>query len=236
MVRKKDSKEKGFYFGKEEEEAVVRFLKAETFDERNQIYNEKLRKPLDQMISSIIRRYQLYRKGMDFTDIHVDTHSFLMTKLSNFDPDRNKKAYSYFGTICKNYLLAQIQKDRKEEIRNISYEDISPIMENDHKRSYIIDDYIPDREHVLKVYRERLIEFMDTEDLVGNDARLGWGLVDLFSNYQLFIPDSKDNPKFNKNLILLILRNNTGLSTKDIRKSMKRFKDLYGETLELLLN
>ena len=43
------------------------------------------------MISSIIRRYKLYRKDMDFEEIHTDTHSFLMTKVDKFKPDKNKK-------------------------------------------------------------------------------------------------------------------------------------------------
>ena len=47
-----------------------------------------------------------------------------MTKVDKFKPDKNKKAYSYFGTICKNYLMGQIIKDQKEQNRKISYEDI----------------------------------------------------------------------------------------------------------------
>ena len=102
------------YFDVREETAVRNFLIAETSEEKNKIYNEFLRGPLDKMISSIIRRYKLYRKDMDFTDIHTDTHSFLMTKVDKFKPEKNKKAYSYFGTICKNYLIGQIIKDQKE--------------------------------------------------------------------------------------------------------------------------
>ena len=113
------------YFDVREEQAVIRFLSASTYDEKNKIYNEYLRAPLDKMIESIIRRYKLYRKGMEFRDIHVDTHSFLITKVDKFKPAKGKKAYSYFGTICKNYLMGQIIKDQKDQNRKISYEDIS---------------------------------------------------------------------------------------------------------------
>jgi hypothetical protein len=41
------------------------------------------------------------------------------------------------------------------------------------------------------------------------------------------VNDGKNSPKFNKNLILLYIRNMTGLNTKEIRNSMKRFKSLY---------
>ena len=109
------------YFDVREENAVRAFLLEPSWEERNKIYNEFLRDPLDKMISSIIRRYKLYRKDMDFREIHVDTHSFLMTKIEKFKPSKEKKAYSYFGTICKNYLMGQIIKDQKELNRKISY-------------------------------------------------------------------------------------------------------------------
>ena len=36
-----------------------------------------------------------------------------------------------------------------------------------------------------------------------------------------------DNNKFNKNIILLIIREMTNMTTKEIRTSMKKFKNLY---------
>ena len=102
------------YFDEREETAVRSFLVAETQEEKNKIYNEFLKEPLDKMISSIIRRYKLYRRDMNFEEVHTDTHSFLMTKIDKFKPSKEKKAYSYFGTICKNYLMGQIMKDQKE--------------------------------------------------------------------------------------------------------------------------
>ncbi len=83
-LKKKGRKPKqANYFDVREEMAVIRFLSASTFEEKNKIYNDYLRKPLDKMISSIIRRYKLYRKDMDFNEIHIDTHSFLMTKIDS---------------------------------------------------------------------------------------------------------------------------------------------------------
>ncbi len=52
------------YFDTREEMAVLDYLSATTFEEKNRIYNDYLRKPLDKMISSIIRRYKLYRKAI----------------------------------------------------------------------------------------------------------------------------------------------------------------------------
>lgn len=214
------------YFDVREEDAVRKYLITESSYEKNKIYNEFLRGPLDKMISSIIRRYKLYRKDMNFIEIHTDTHSFLMTKVDKFKPDKNKKAYSYFGTICKNYLMGQIIKDQKETNRKISYEDISSSIEERPEMSYRIDDDIVESSVIINKYLDELKDFIETENLSDNERKLGYALIDLFDNYEKIFSGA-DNNKFNKNVILLSLREMTNLSTKEIRSSIKRFKKLY---------
>jgi predicted SprT family Zn-dependent metalloprotease len=214
------------YFDVREEDAVRAFLIAETYEEKNKIYNEFLRAPLDKMISSIIRRYKLYRKDMDFRETHVDTHSFLMTKVDKFKPDKNKKAYSYFGTICKNYLMGQIIKEQKDLNRKVSYEDISTSLEQRPDMMYTIDSDVIEMEVVIKKYLQDLKDFVNNETLSENETKLGYALIDLFENYETIFSGA-DNNKFNKNIILLSLREMTNLTTKEIRNSMKKFKKLY---------
>lgn len=214
------------YFDVKEEFAVRMFLTATTFEEKNKIYNDFLKNPLDKMISSIIRRYKLYRKDMDFIEIHHDTHSFLMTKVEKFVPSKEKKAYSYFGTICKNYLMGQILKDQKETNRKISYEDISSDLENDPKMMYEIDIDEVQEINIIPILLNSIKETLEEDDLNENEYKLGLALTDIFENYELIFP-ATDNNKFNKNIILLSLREMTNLSTKEIRASMKKFKRLY---------
>lgn len=217
------------YFDVREETAVKKFLLAESQEEKNKIYNEFLRAPLDKMISSIIRRYKLYRKDMDFIEIHTDTHSFLMTKVDKFKPSKNKKAYSYFGTICKNYLMGQIIKDQKETNRKVSYEDISSSLEERPDLIYRIDDDTVDSNYILTQYLIELRGFVDSETLNDNEKKLGEALIELFNNYETIFTGDENN-KFNKNIILLSLREMTNLSTKEIRGSIKKFKKLYSVT------
>jgi hypothetical protein len=226
-LKKKGRKPKqANYFDVQEEMAVINFLSAETYEEKNKIYNDFLREPLDKMISSIIRRYKLYRKDMDFYEIHIDTHSFLMTKIEKFKPSKEKKAYSYFGTICKNYLMGQIIKDQKETNRKISYEDISSDLENNERFSYSLDKDSIDYNNVINRFLFELDSFIKNEKLSENEHKLGMALYDLFDNYEsIFI--GNDNNKFNKNIVLLSLREMTNLSTKEIRSSMKKFKTIY---------
>ena len=225
-TKKTKKKPKENYFDIREENAVIEFLTATSFYDKNKIYNEFLRKPLDKMISSIIRRYRLYRKDMDFNEIHTDVHSFLMTKVDKFKPSKNKKAYSYFGTICKNYLMGQILKDQKETNRKVSYEDISSTIEERPDMLYHIDEDVLDLDSVIIEYTIKLKDFVETQSLTDNEKKLGLALIDVFEKYETIFT-STDNSKFNKNLILLSLREMTNLTTKEIRVSLKKFKSLY---------
>jgi len=214
------------YFDVREETAVVMFLQAETMKERNEIYNEFLKKPIEKMVSSIIRRYKLYRKDMSFEEILNDTHSFLITKSDKFIPDKNKKAYSYFGTICKNYLMGQIIKDQKDTNRKVSYEDISSSLEERPDLVYYIENDVVETDKIIMDYIGQLKSFIESSSLNENEVKLGYALLELFENYDsIFV--GNDNKKFNKNLVLMSIREMTNLSTKEIRLSMKKYKKLY---------
>ena len=227
MPRKRTQK---VYFGEDQEKAVVRYLESSDEAERNKIFNEYLREPLIIMVESIIRRYKLYRKDMDFEEVHTDTMSFLITKISKFDHTKNHKAYSYFGTICKNYLMGAIQKDTKDTNRSVSYEDISEDIETRIDYSYTIDESFIDYSDVITKLTNRLEEFVESEDLTDNEKKLGYALLEIFSNFEMIFQIGDGN-KFNKNLILLSLREMTSLSTKEIRVSLKKYKMVYDGVL-----
>ena len=215
------------YFGEVQEGAVRRFLTASTYTEKNDIYRTYLYAPLNTMIESIIRRYKLYRHGMVFEDIHTDTLSFLITKANKFKPAKGKKAYSYFGTICKNYLMGKIIKDQKERNRSISYEDISSSMEQNERYSYIIDgDTEQSTIEIIKRLIDEIEKFMLATTLNENETKIGFALIDIFSNYEQVFEHGSSN-KFNKNLVLLSLREMTNLTTKEIRSSLKKYRNLY---------
>jgi hypothetical protein len=212
----------------------VKYLSAETFEEKNKIYNEFLKDPLDKMISSIIRRYKLYRKDIDFEEIHIDTHSFLLTKIDKFKPSKEKKAYSYFGTICKNYLMGQILKDQKETNRKVSYEDISSDLENDENLSYSIDNESFDSETIIRNFLVELKKITKEKNLTENEIKLGEALMDIFENYETIFIGTNNN-KYNKNIILLSLREMTNLNTKEIRSAIKKYKMIYLDMIQKMI-
>lgn len=214
------------YFGPDQEQAVVNYLSTECEITKNKIFNEYLRDPLTTMVESIIRRYKLHRKGMEYQDNHNDTVSFLMTKIDKFDHTKNYKAYSYFGTICKHYLMGVMQKDQKEQNRDLSYEDISSSIEERDEFSYRIDDDEIDYSYIIEKLQVDLSDFMETENLNENETKLGYALLDIFSDFNLNDQIGEGN-KFNKNVILFTIRELTSLSTKEIRVAIKKYKKLY---------
>ena len=226
---------KSNYFDVREEEAVRDYITAESKEEKEEIYNKFLRDPLNKMIESIIRRYKLYRKDMEHENNHQDTHSFLITKIDKFKPGRNKKAYSYFGTICKNYLMGQIQKEQKDTNRKVSYEDISSTLENRPDMVYYLEFEKIDAEKIIEFFIKDLEDYMSTTNLNEGEKKLGYALMDLFDNFgDIFI--GNNNTKFNKNVVLFFLRENTNLNTKEIRTYLKKYKILYTETLKKINN
>lgn len=232
MPRKRTQK---MYFGEEQEKAVLRYIETESEEEKNKIFNEYLKEPLEIMVESIIRRYKLYRKDFTFHDLHTDTMSFLATKIYKFDSTTNYRAYSYFGTICKNYLMGSIQKDTKDFNRTVSYEDISSSIEENPDLSYVIDATPLDYKDIICKLLIRLNEFMETEKLTENEEKLGYALVEIFTNFDKIFQIGEGN-KFNKNLVLLAIREMTSLSTKEIRISLKKYRKIYDGVLSNFLN
>jgi uncharacterized protein YgfB (UPF0149 family) len=234
MVNKRGRKRKNeMYFGPNEEKAVNDYLASTDEIERNQIYNQWLREPLNKMIESIIRRYKLYRKGETFEDLHSDTLSFLMTKAHKFENARGKKAYSYYGTICKHYILGLLIKDEKYTKQTASYEDISSDIEERKDLSYVIDEDDFSMDEFFKKLVNSIKEELNDENLPPkkklneNEKKVGQALIEILQNWETAFDSMNGGPKYNKNSVLETMRNYTNLSTKDIRLAMRRFKDLY---------
>lgn len=234
------------YFGHIEESAVKEFLSigglvedpntlegfrwtGTTKDEfrRNEIYRLYLQAPLNRMIESIIRRYKLYSKNMSFEDLHFDTLSFLMIKFHKFKPSKEKKSYSYYGTVCKHYLLGKLIKDDKKVKTLISYEDIAPDLEENEEYSYEIDKQDIDLSNLIDNICLSIKEELQNKILTENEIRVGNALISILENWESVFEGKDATNKYNKNLILYYMREMTSLGTKDIRNAMKRYKLIY---------
>lgn len=224
------------YFGPVEEQAVVDYLNCEDSEEKNRIFNTYLRPALKIMAESIIRRYNLYVPDEEFQDTFDDAISFLITKISSFNPERNKKAYSYIGTIIKNYLIYKINQYNKRTQRNESYDcpeyaSANTIIDNK-KYSYTEDtshheflcELTGTTAHSIDYYLKK----KDIFHLNENQVKVGQALLTLFNNWNELFANMGSN-KFNKSAFLMYLRESTMLNTKEIRDAMRIYKERYYE-------
>jgi len=153
-----------------------------------------------------------------------------MTKFDKFKPEKGNKSFSYFGTVCKNYLYNEMMKEYKKNTSFVNIDDTEQDFLRREDLLYRIDEPDSDLTNFIDQLALSIKEELRTENLTDNEFKVGHSLVKILEEWrELFNQNdhSKNSTKFNKNLILLYIRNMTGLNTKEIRNSMKRFKSLY---------
>jgi hypothetical protein len=156
-----------------------------------------------------------------------------MTKVHKFESGRGKKAYSYFGTISKNYILGLLIKDEKNIKQMASYEEMSETIEEREDLTYIIDNDNFLMDEFIKKLSNGIKEELNNETLPikkrlnENEKKVGLALIEILENWETAFESMDGGSKYNKNSVLETMRNYTNLSTKDIRLAMKRYKELY---------
>lgn len=225
--RKPKTERKG-YFYEEQEAAVKKYIETTDLEEKNQVFNEVLKPALTKMIESIIRRYKLYVPEEEFDETFNDTLSFLSSKMDNFDPTRHHKAYSYYGTICKNYLIYKINQFRKRTERNEPYDNVQEKLQNNIDYSQDTGERENLAEELVKNITEKIYEMINDEklQLTDDEKKVGLAMCELFENWEdIFSTDGSN--KLQKSRVLYFLREETMMSTKSLRENMKKFKGAY---------
>ena len=230
IVKPKKTRVRRGYFYEEQEQAVRDYITAGDEETKNKIFNSILKPAFTKMVESIIRRYHMYIPDEEFEETFNDTLSYLMTKIMKFKPDMNYKAYSYCGTICKNYLIYKIAQFTKRQNNNLSYDKMQTDLSNNLRFSYdnkstqveLLAELI---QNVIK-HIEFIINKADENELTPNELKVGQALLSLMRNWEEMC-DNMGSNKFNKSSFLLYLRETTLLTTKEIRDGMKRYKKCY---------
>lgn len=233
--RKPKSERKG-YFYEEQEEAVKKYLEAQDEEEKNAVFNEVLKPAFTKMIESIIRRYKLYVPEEEFEETFNDTLSFLSSKMNNFDPTKHHKAYSYYGTICKNYLIYKINQFKKKIERNEQYDDVYEKYQNNINYSQEENEGNSLAEELVSNVVEKIRAMIGdkNEGLTENEKKVGIAMCELFENWEDILCPEGSN-KLQKSSVLYFLREETMMSTKELRENMKRYKDVYYELKKLAI-
>lgn len=240
--RKPSGKRKG-YFYEQEEEAFVKYLKTTDIEEKNRIFDTILRPAFTKMTESIIRRYNLYPPDEMFEETFDDTMSFLITKIENFNPESGYKAYSYCGTIIKNYLIYKINQFVKNQKRNTSYDayDTEELSDLTDTLRYSYDGETNNIAFLGELMKKTAA---DIEEIVNepvknklneNQIKVGKALVEILNNWEELFAQMGSN-KFNKSSILLFLKETTLLNTKEIRDAMKQYRSMYYIIKDTMIN
>jgi len=143
-------KKKGVqYFTQDTENAIVLYNNTPDSEVRSNIYRERIHYAFFKLTENIIHTFKFYYTEVDnIEDLQHEVITFLLSKIHLFNPEKGAKAYSYFGTIAKRYLILSNQKNYKKRVDTAPIE----ILEEDERHSYRIDE---------SSYDERLSNFID---------------------------------------------------------------------------
>ena len=221
------------YFGEEEEQAFQEYLLASDQLTRDMIFQKKLKIPFTKMVESIIRRYNLFTPYEDFEDTFNDAMSFMATKAGNFKPGKGKKAYSYCGTVCKNYLINKRLTTMKRDNRFVSYEvvytDTNPDNRENEESNTVQDSFNSGLiKRVINDISNTVDEgfWDDGSEMTEEEKKVGVSLVEILENWENVFQIG-DTQKFNKTSVLYFIRENTMLSTKEVKDALKKYKVDY---------
>ena len=231
------------YFAEREEQAVIDYINSNSLEEKNRIYNQILIEPFRKMIESILRRYPIHIGNYDMDEVESNALTHLIEHMVKFNPDKitksgNKtKAFSYCQTIIRNYYKDHSKKSYTEKKINLSFDDYIDEINENVEYSYEIE--LESQHHLEKLINNVIFKIETKIDgdasMKKNEIVVGDAIVNVLKNWHiLFMEDSPDGKynkrvtnKFAKNKILLFLKEQTGLSTKEIRIAIKPFKEIY---------
>ena len=229
LTKDKDKLEKKYekssiYWSEEQEEAIVAFLKATTESERNRIFSRYLYKPLRKLVENIIFTYKLFRNDVDINELQSDCVSFLMLKIEKYDHRTGAKAFAYLGTIAKHYLMGEKRASYKTTRAHIDIDEHMDEASERPENVYNIDERVVEKKKNGTAIFDQVIEQIESEiespKMLPNDKKVGEAIVWIFRNHEML-------KVYNKNLVYHLLKERTGLQTKEITYSLSRFKGFY---------
>lgn len=140
------------------------------------------------------------------------------------------KAYSYCGTVCRNYLMYKCSQYSKKRKRNTSYDTMFEELNNDSRYSVEEDENYGLAERLVNDTADGIMDILDNYDiynLTEDEIVVGRALVNLLRNWETILPEGSN--KLQKSAILYSLREETMMTTKQIRDNMKKYFALYAE-------
>ncbi len=213
-------KKKGVqYFTQETEDSIVLYNNTPDPEIRSKIYREKIHYGFFKLTENIIHTFKFYYTEVEnIEDLQHEVITFLLSKIHLYDQTKGSKAYSYFGTIAKRYLILSNQKNYKKRIDTAPIE----ILEEDENHSYDMEE---------SPYNERLSLFIDdfadycTKNIYelfpkGEDAQIADAILELFRKREHL-------DIFNKKALYIYIREIIDAKTPKITKIANQLYDIF---------
>ena len=186
-VRKRRPKSKN-YFTKDTENAIVRYNNEPDSEVRSQIYRDEIHYAFFKLTENIIHTFKFYYTEVDQIEhLQHEVITFLLSKLHLFNPENGAKAYSYFGTITKNWLIVYNTKNYKKRVQKAP---VDELFKDDNYSYQMGEEKEKDRLSIfLDSYIEYVEERFDEFFPKGNDAKVADAILELFrkrENLEIF--------------------------------------------------
>jgi hypothetical protein len=215
-------KKKGVqYFTQDTEDAIVLYNNTLDPEVRSRIYRERIHYGFFKLTENIIHTFKFYYTEVEnIEDLQHEVITFLLSKIHLYDQSKGAKAYSYFGTIAKRYLILSNQKNYKKRIDTTSID----ILEEDENHSYNIDE-TPANEK-LSMFIDDFIDYC-TQNIFElfpkeYDAQIADAILELFRKRE-------NLDVFNKKALYIYIREQVDAKTPKITKIANQLYDIFKE-------
>jgi DNA-directed RNA polymerase specialized sigma24 family protein len=207
------------YFTQDTEDAIVKYNNEYDPIIKSKIYERKIHYPFFKLTENIVHTFKFYYTEVEnIEDLQHEVITFLLSKIHLFDPSKGAKAYSYFGTIAKRYLILSNQKNYKKRLDTIPVEEIY----EDENHSYELEEnYTNDK---ISDFMDMYVDFC-TKNIFKlfpkeADARVADAILELFRK--------RDHLTiFNKKALYIYIREQIDVKTPKITKVANHLYKLY---------
>mgnify|MGYP000085097205 FL=1 len=213
MPRKRRKKSKN-YFTQDTENAIVRYNGLDSIEDeklRSFIYDKEIHYPFFKLTQNIIHTFKFYHTEVENIEhLQHEIIVFLLSKIHLFDPTRGAKAYSYFGTIVKRWLILYNTKNYQKKIKTIPADELSK-EGSSHVYSMGEDNVKSDLDKYMDIYVDHVSTNLFELFPKGNDAAIADAILELFRKRE-----SLDI--FNKKALYIYIREMVDVKTPKITK------------------
>lgn len=224
-IRKRKPKKSNDYFTEDTQAAILKYRASNNQDERDRLYREEIHYAFYKLSENIIHTFKFYYLDSEsIEDLKYELISFMLEKLKLYDESKGK-AYSYFGTIIKRYLIVYNKKNYKNKVGRVEVDEIH----NDNKTvdSLVYEEFKEelDIDSSINAFISRLDRDMFDIFQNENDLKVAVCILEMFRKRE-------ELDLFNKKLIYIYIKEMVDVPTNSITRVIKRLKLLYKDVLE----